>query len=776
MQKYFLYSFFLLFTLPLLAQKNVTLSGYVKDAKSGEALVGATIALPELETGVYSNSYGFYSLTIPPRDTLIVVVAFMGYADVYKKVLMRNDISFNFNMQTVEDSTETVLITDNKARQNVERPTMGVIDIPITQIEMIPYIGGEKDVLKALQLLPGVQGGGEASANYYVRGGQGDQNLILLDEAIVYNPFHLGGYMSVFNTDAIRNVTLYKGSFPAQYGGRLSSILDMSMKEGNNQKWGTEGGIGSVSSRILVEGPIIKEKMSMMLSARRTYLDVLIRPFLPKGNDAGYNFYDLNGKINYKISDKDRLYLSGYYGQDKFFTKQISQYYDGQSLRQDTTVFDVRWGNKTATARWNHLFNDKLFCNTTLVYNDYMFKIYQKQQGFAVQLLSGIQDYNAKIDFDYFPNLRHKIKFGANYTYHIFSPSSVAGSTTGGQVFPDVAKKFVNESAVYINDEYSASEKLNFNLGLRVPFYVYKKTKYLYAEPRLTANYILDKNSSIKGGYTMMKQFITQVSSSSVSLPFDLWIPATDTVKPQTAHQFALGYYKNIFNDKYEISTEIYYKYMTNQVDYKEGTTFLFGSNYQPSLTFGKGWSYGAEFYIRKREGRFNGWISYTLAWSRRQFEELNNGNSFPFKYDRRHNLAVVAIYEFNKRWSFSSVFVFQTGSTLTIPQGQVFVPINGWGQQNSGFFGGGGNFDYGGKNFYRLKAYNRLDIGLRYKAGKKMRSEWHIDIYNGYNRRNPFFVIMTPQQDPRSGGTRYVATQISLLPVIPSLSYNFKF
>lgn len=755
------------------AQKNVTLSGYVKDKKTGEALIGATIAVPELEVGTYTNSYGFYSLTLPAKDTLVVVVMYLGFADEYKKVLFSQNLSYDFLLSNTETRADEVLITDNKARQNVERPIMSIIDIPVEQIEMLPYIGGEKDVLKALQLLPGVQGGGEASANYFVRGGQGDQNLIVIDEAVIYNPFHLGGYMSVFNTDALKNVTLYKGAFPAQYGGRLSSILDISMKEGNNQKFGVSGGLGSVSSRLMVEGPIIKDKMSFMVSGRRTYLDLFIRPFLPKGNDAGYNFYDLNVKWNYNISPKDRIYISGYLGQDKLFAKTINEYTDSNGqLKKDTTLFDVRWGNKTGTARWNHIYNNKLFSNLTLVYNDYLFKILQKQQGFSVRLTSGVIDQNAKFDFDYFPSLRHKIKFGAHYTYHTFAPSSVAGNSNS---FPEAKQIFTHEAALYVNDEYSVTDKLNVNLGLRAPLYFYKNTNYQAVEPRFTANYILDKNTSIKGGYTMMKQFMTQVSSSSVSLPFDLWIPATDTVKPQTAHQGAIGIFKNLFNDKYEASAEVYYKYMTNQVDYKEGTNFLFGSNYQSALTFGRGWSYGGEFYIRKRSGRFNGWLSYTLSWSKRQFDQLNNGKVFPFKYDRRHNFSLVAIYDFNKRWSFASIFVFQTGSTLTLPQSQLFVPVNGWSTPDL-LYGGFYFNDYGGKNFYRLNAYNRLDVGLRLKTGKKFRSEWHLDIYNVYNRRNPFFVFMLPKNDPRSGGTRFVAEQISLLPVIPSFSYNFKF
>ncbi len=744
-----------------LTAQNYTISGYLKDEKTGENLVSATIAAPEQETGTYSNNYGFYSLTLPVKDSILLIFSYVGYETIAKKVRFDKDIDLNIALLPTVLEVKGVVITDNKTRQNVEKAMMGVIDIPIEQVEMMPFLGGEKDLLKAIQLLPGVQAGGEGSSGFYVRGGQADQNLILMDEAIVYNPFHLAGYLSVFNSDAIRNITLHKGSFPAQYGGRLSSILDIQMKEGNNQKWGGEASIGVVSSKATIEGPIIKDKMSVIVSYRRFYWDLLVKPFLRPGQDLAYNFQDLNAKMNYRISNKDRVFLSGYYGGDKLL--------QGNTTPVDTSKFFTNWGNTTLTARWNHLFNNKLFSNTSVIYSKYDFVIGQTQSGFSVKMKSGIEDWNGKIDFDYFPNPKHKIKFGLNYIHHTFTPSAVKAKAQSVEI-NNVQSKEVHESAAYINDEMTISSRISLNLGLRIPFFVYKKTQYFSVEPRATLKYQVNEDASLKTGYTFMNQYSHLVSSSAISLPFDLWIPSSDSVKPQKAHQVAVGYFQNLFGDKYEGSVEVYYKYMGNQIDYRQGANFYFNSNYQKELVFGKGWSYGAEFFLRKRVGRFNGWLSYTLAWTWRKFDALNNGHAYPAKYDRRHNMSLVAIYKFNERWSFASVFVFTTGNTITLPDGLVYSPILSSGDPVW-------TNDYISKNAYRMKAYNRIDIGLRYKLNwKNVDSELHIDIYNVYNRRNPFFLYLQQEQDVHSGGTKYVAKQISLLPMIPSLTLQMKF
>lgn len=745
----------------VLTAQNYTISGYIKDIKSGENLVSATIAAPEQETGTYSNNYGFYSLTLPAKDSVLLIFSYVGYETVAKKVLLTQDIDLTVSLLPSALDVKDVVITDNKTRQNVEKATMGVIDIPVQQVEMMPFLGGEKDLLKAIQLLPGVQAGGEGSSGFYVRGGQADQNLILMDEAIVYNPFHLAGYLSVFNSDAIRNITLHKGSFPAQYGGRLSSILDIQMKEGNNQKWGGEASIGVVSSKATIEGPIIKDKMSVIVSYRRFYWDLLVKPFLRPGQELAYNFQDLNAKINYKISDKDRIFLSGYYGGDKLI--------QGNTTPTDTSKFFVLWGNTTLTARWNHLFSNKLFSNTSVIYSKYDVNMGQTLSGFSIKMKSGIEDWNAKIDFDYFPNPKHKIKFGVNYIHHTFTPSSVKGKTQNVE-YSNVQSREVHESAAYFNDEMTVNDRISLNVGLRIPYFVYKTTQYWSVEPRATFKYQLNEDASLKTGYTFMNQYSHLVSSSAVSLPFDLWIPSTDTVKPQKAHQVAVGYFQNLFSDKYEASVELYYKTMANQIDYRQGANFYFNSNYQKELVFGKSWSYGAEFFVRKRVGRFSGWLSYTLAWTWRKFDDLNNGNAFPAKYDRRHNASLVAMYKFNERWSFASVFVFTTGNTITLPDGRVYSNLLGttsatWAD------------DFVSKNGYRMKAYNRLDIGLRYKLNwKNVDSELHIDIYNVYNRRNPFYLYLQQETDVRSGGTKFVAKQISLLPMIPSLTLQMKF
>ncbi|MDX2249479.1 MAG: TonB-dependent receptor [Bacteroidia bacterium] len=760
--KNLLFPLFLFLILPELSAQK-TLSGYVRDAQSGEILVGAIVAVPQLKTGTYTNNYGFYSLTLK-ADSAIIRVDYPGYNSQFLTLILDQNQSIHFSLTEKEISLDEVVITEQKARENVEKATMGAIDINVSEIEMLPFIAGEKDLLKGIQLLPGVQSGGEASAGYYVRGGGADQNLILMDEAIVYNPFHMAGYLSIFNTDAIRNVTLYKGSYPANFGGRLSSILDIGMKEGNMKEFHGEGGIGLISSKITLEGPIAKDRASFMVSARRFYWDLLIRPFLPPGQKLGYNFHDFNAKINYKISDKDRLFISGYYGRDNLYTESKTP--------SDTSLTRMDWGNITFTARWNHLFGPKLFSNTSFIYSNYDYKVIQAYGRDATVLFSGIKDVNGKIDFDYYPNPRHRIKFGLNYIYHTFTPSSTRIQTAQTDTLQVQGRsRFVHESAAYINDEIAITDRFGINAGLRAPLYVSGQTTYYGLEPRLTLKYTLGPNQSIKAGYTLMNQYVHLVSSSVISLPFDIWTPSSEVVKPQVAHQGALGYFRNFLNDRYETSVELYYKRMSNQIDYREGANFFFRDDIEPELVFGKGWAYGGEFYIRKRSGRLTGWIGYTLSWSWRQFDDLNLGRPYPAKYDRRHDLSVVAVYKFNEKWSFSSTFVYGSGHWLTVPSGRLFVPVNGWTNSFSWYD------DFSGRNGYRLQSYHRLDLGLRYVVKKpKYTYAWHIDIYNSYNRRNPFFVYQDFVFDSRANARQFVTRQVSLLPMIPSLTWVFNF
>jgi hypothetical protein len=749
----------LFFGFSVQAQKY-TISGYVKDASTGEMLLGASVFVPKLKLGATSNAYGFYSITLD-KDSVGLIVRFIGYKPVLKKVYLDRNIVLDLALDPVQ--LNEVVITGNKAKENVDKPQMGVIDVPIQSVKELPAIFGEKDLFKVLQLLPGVQAGSEASAGFYVRGGGADENLVLLDEAVIYNPFHLAGFFSIFNGDAIKSVSLIKGGFPAQYGGRLSSIIDISMKDGNDKTFHGEGGIGLIASRLTFEGPILKDKASFMVSARRTYIDVLMKPFLPQGTDAGYYFYDLNAKLNYKISENDRIFLSGYLGKDVVFTNLTQP--------NDTTAFGIDWGNKSATARWNHIFSPKLFANTSFIYNDYVFAISTQFNALHAKIQSGIRDIGGKTDFDWYPTPLHHVKFGGTYTYQKFIPSLVEGQTDNLS-FTQEQVKFVHTAAAYINDEYTWSDKIAFNIGLRTPLFVYKQTKYFNVEPRFTVKYALDKTTSLKAGYAMMNQFIHLLTNSTLASPMDLWVPSSDIVKPQQSHQVSAGIFKNFLNDKYETSAEIYYKTSKNLIEYAPGTEIFLNPDIDKTLIFGNGWAYGLELFVKKNEGKITGWFGYTLSFANRQFAGINNGNPYPATYDRRHDFSLTGIYNFNKNWSFSAVFVYGTGHALTIPVGSYYVPILDGNQDIIAAK------DMGAKNFYTLRDYNRLDIGIKYvKQHKNYEDEWRLDIYNMYSRRNPYFVYIDENYyDKNANINKPAAMQVSLFPIIPTISYNFKF
>jgi len=748
---------------PVSARENHTLSGYVRGASDGEALIGVNVVVEGKPSGTVTNSYGFYSLTMP-ADTYKVVYSFVGYKKEARQVALNRDIKLNIDLQGTEEKLDRVEVTAKKNRENVERPQMGVMEIPVKTVQELPALLGEKDILKSIQLLPGVQSGNEGMAGYYVRGGGPDQNKILLDEAVVYNPYHLAGFMSVFNMDAIKDFKLYKGGFPAQYGGRLSSILDIKMKEGNNKSWHGKAGIGAITSRLTLEGPIVKDKASFMVSGRAFYLQYLLRAITPKevrNQLPRYTFYDINAKANYKLSDKDKLFISGYLGDDVI----------NLNIPEDDLNLKIPWGNRTLTARWNHLFNDKLFANTSFIFNDYLFEFSQKLDDIEYKLKSGIQDLTAKTDFDYYFSPEHSLKFGAEYTYHTFIPNTVQGELGDNNTFENQNKKYVHESAVYVNDEYKVTEDISLQGGLRAPFFLFKDTRYWGLEPRFTAKYSIGENMSVKTNYTYMNQFIHLLSNSTATTPIDLWIPSSDVVKPQRAHQVAAGLFRNFKNNTYETSLELYYKKMNNQIAYEEGANVFFQNNIDDLLVFGEGWSYGAELFLQKRRGRFHGWIGYTLSWTKRRFDELNNGEPFPAKYDRRHDLSATIAYDINDKWKVGAVFVYGTGHSITLPNGKFNAPINGWGNQNPGFS------DYKSRNNYKLRPYHRLDVGLTRKfENDKINSQLKIDIYNVYSRRNPYFVYLTEERDPRSNVVKTVAKQVSLLPIIPSLSYSIQF
>ncbi len=764
------------------AQQKFTLNGYVKDSVTGESIINATISVNG--KNVSSNQYGFYSITLD-QGSYDVLVSHVTYQASSFSVNLDKNIELNVFLKTRSESLNEIVVYSRRRDQNVREAQMGKVDLSINQIKNIPAFMGEVDILKTIQLMPGVRNAGEGNAGFYVRGGGPDQNLILLDDAVVYNTGHLFGFFSIFNSDAIKNVTLIKGGMPAQYGGRLSSVLDVTMKDGNTNKFQGEGGLGLIASRLSLQGPIVKNKASFIVSARRTYIDALVKPFIKKTSNfygSGYYFYDLNAKINYRFSDKDRIYLSGYFGRDVFTFNNSELSFKA----------DIPWGNSTATLRWNHVFNPKLFANTTLVYNDYNFSFGAAQNNFNIKLASGIRDGNAKIDFDYYPSGNHKLKFGGLLTYHKFIPNVTSGQQDS-VIFKPVSEreKFALEKALYIQDDWDVSEKLKLNYGVRWagfsqigPYKMYtrdvdqnvtdssiynswsKVVNYHGLEPRATMRYSLGEKGSVKASASRNLQFIHLVSNAGTTLPTDLWVPSTFRVKPQVSWQYAAGYFRNFKDNQYEASIEVYYKNMRNQIEYREG--------YTPGLTdpeeefvFGKGWSYGAEFFVNKVRGRFTGWIGYTLSWTWRKFPGLNEGLKYPAKYDRRHDLSVVGTYEFNKQWKFSAVFVYGTGNATSLPERFYF--INGVLTQ-----------EYSSINKYRLKPYHRLDLSAIYtptpKRKKKLESYWVFSLYNTYSRMNPYFVYFNQSGNAANGTLKIEARQVSLFPLLPSVTWNFKF
>lgn len=767
------------------AQNKYTVSGYIKDSLSGETLIGATLSITDKSTGIASNQYGFYSLTLT-EGTYTFICSYTGYQTRIEEIKLYGDKEFNFEIAPKLTSSQEIIISGKRRDANVKNAQMGVIDLSIEQIRSAPAFLGEIDLLKTIQLLPGVRNAGEGSAGIYVRGGGPDQNLIMLDDAVVYNTGHLFGFFSIFNADAIKSTSLIKGGMPAQYGGRLSSVLDISMKDGNDKNFQVDGGLGLIASRISVQGPIKREKASFIFSARRTYADALAKPFVKASSPykgSGYYFYDFNAKVNYKFSDRDRLYLSGYFGKDKF---------DFLNGKRSLDV-GVIWGNTTGTVRWNHVFNKRLFGNTTVVYNDYQFTFTARQNDFRIKLSSGIKDFNIKQDFDLYPYTGHKLKFGAMYTYHTFIPSVISGRQDSVEFKPKNAQtKYAHEVAAYVQDNWDISDKLKANIGLRwsafqqigaykkyindangnhIDSTVYKKGEpvitYNGFEPRFTLRYSINDKTSVKGSVTKNYQYIHLVSNAGTTLPTDLWVPSTYKVKPQDSWLYALGLFKNLSDNNYETSVEVYYKQMNNQIEYEEGYTPNTLEDTENYFTFGKGWSYGAEFFINKTRGRLTGWIGYTLGWTWRKFSNLNFGEKYPAKYDRRSDLSIVGSYELNAKWKLSSAFVFGSGNAATLPQR--FYIFNGVLTQ-----------EYSRINEYRLPSYHRLDLSAIYspnkKPDRKVKSQWVFSVYNIYSRKNPYFIYFDQEGNPYNGTLKIQAKQVSLFPVIPAVTWNFKF
>ncbi|GAC1588224.1 MAG: TonB-dependent receptor [Chitinophagaceae bacterium] len=757
----------LILLLPLFAisQNKITLNGYVKDIKSGEALIGASIYITNEKRGTTTNAYGFYSITVKQTDSLGVVISYQGYKPQMLAIAGNTDKTADYSLQEKNNQLAEVVVSAARNNNNVTKARMGVITIPMKQIRTLPAIAGERDILKIVQLLPGVQSGQEGTTGFYVRGGNTDQNLVQLDEATIYNPNHLFGLFSTFNTNALNSVTLIKGGYPAQYGGRLSSILDITMKEGNKKKFSGEGGIGLITSNLTLEGPLKKDKSSFIISARRTFIDLLAPLFIPKNkNNTNYYFYDINAKGNFEITKKDHLYISIFKGLDN------AKYAGASSLN-----YGINFGNSTGTARWNHLFSKKLFANTSFIYNDYHLSLTTTQDQYYALLYTGIRDLNMKTDFSYYLSSSHTIKAGINYSYSTLFPStSSAKIPANGSInkpnLDSIERKYSTQVAFYANDDITISEKFSASLGFRIPVFIMKDVQYLRYEPRATIKYQLNDATSVKAAYTVMNQFQHLVPSSTASLPTDIWISSSKIVKPQTSQQVALGLFKNFKDNTYEASIEGYYKTMNNQVLFKEGAQSLQRADIDTKLTFGKGYSYGVELFVKKNIGKLTGWLSYTLSWTNQKFDSLNFGKEFPFAYDKRHNLSVVGTYDFNRRWTFSAAFVFTSGGAFTLPTGRAGV-------YGDGSLYDGTYYDYSGRNNYRYRSYHRLDISAMYHRPskifkKKYEAEWVFSIYNVYSRFNPYFIYLTKD----AVTNQLQAREVSLLPVIPSISYNFKF
>lgn len=773
---------FLLSVLSASAQPKFTINGYVKDSASGESITGATITVNGKTVG--SNQYGFYSVTLD-SGAYEFAVSHVSYLTESGRILLTQNLQQNVFLLPRAAALSEVVVSSRRRDVNVRNAQMGQIDLSMNQVRNIPAFLGEVDILKTISLLPGVRNAGEGNAGFYVRGGGPDQNLILLDDAVVYNTGHLFGFFSIFNSDAIKNTSLIKGGMPAQYGGRISSVLDVQMKDGNSNKFVTEGGIGLIASRVSVQGPIKKDKASFIVSARRTYIDALVTPFIPDTSNfagSGYYFYDLNAKINYRFSDKDRLYLSGYFGRDVFTFSNAKLQFKA----------DIPWGNSTGTLRWNHVFNRKLFANTTLVYNDYNFSFGAAQNNFEIKLASGIRDGSAKIDFDYYPSGSHRMKFGGISTYHKFTPNVTSGRQDSVVFRPtNAGLKRAVENALYVQDDWDLSQKLKLNYGLRWSAFtqigaytkytrdafqnildstVYKSFEpvrtYNGFEPRATARYAVNASTSVKASVTRNLQYIHLVSNAGTTLPTDLWVPSTFRVAPQKSWQYAAGFFKNFRDNAYETSVEVYYKDMRNQIEYREGYTPSLGDT-EEDFVFGRGWSYGTELLVNKVRGRLTGWVGYTLSWTWRRFADLNEGQKYPAKYDRRHDLSVVGTYELNKKWRFGAVFVYATGNATSLPQR--FYIVSGVLTQ-----------EYSKINAYRLPSYHRLDVSATYtpqpKKPGKLQSYWVFSLYNSYSRANPYFIYFAQEGSPYAGTLNVQAKQVSLFPILPSVTWNFRF
>jgi hypothetical protein len=770
------------------AKAQYTLSGYVQDQKSLEKIPNVTILLPYEEKITTTNNYGFFSITIA-SDTATVIIKTIGY---YAKDTLLNFNESNLitiSLAPLPKYTDDVIVKGKRNLRIEQQTQMSKISIPVEQIKSLPRFLGEVDVLKALQLLPGVSQGAEGTSGILVRGGTPDQNLFLLDGTPVYNTSHLFGIFSVFNADAIKSVDLYKGGFPARFGGRLSSVIDLVLKDGNKNEYHGEYSGGLISSRGTFEGPIKKGKSSFIVSGRRTYLDVLAAPFIKSAETGiqglGAYFYDLNAKVNFELSPKDKIYFSWFSGQD--FLKIRVKDLDNNDFIRSKLRFG--WGNLLGTARWNHVFNKKLFANTLLNFTKYRFltdvtlseKFGTNTTSFRAKYFSGIYDLGAKMDFDYRPNSNQNIRFGAAITQHVFSP----GATTiklvnNGNSDIDTALNTTNqrslEASIYAEDDWQISKELKVNIGVHASVFKAKTKWYPNIQPRLNARYLLPNNWAIKGSYTHMYQFIHLLTNNTTTLPTDLWVPSTDKVKPQFSQQGAIGIAKTLFDNQYEFSVEGYYKTMDGIIEYKDGATFLNtrSENWDTKVESGKGKAYGAEVFLQRKQGKVTGWIGYTLSWSKRQFDNVNFGKEFFFKYDRRHDLELAIIFKAGKGWEIGGNWQYTSPTPFTLPIAQYTSQLLDPAAINYSNFT---SVDYfGSRNNIRLLPYHRMDISFTHKKQKKKYERtWNISVYNMYNRQNPFFYEFD-RDGNNANGNRAKLDGYTLLPIIPNISWGIKF
>jgi hypothetical protein len=770
MSKSVITCFFLLLSVSLFGQQKYTISGTVKDSLSGESIISAMVRVKELSgIGITTNEYGFYSLTIP-KGTYQIKFSFFGYKEKELQVDLDGNVTMNISLSEPVSEIEEIVVKAIREDKNVTSNESGVQRLDVKEISKIPVIFGEKDVIKTLQLTPGIKSGGDGNAGLFVRGGAADQNLILLDEAVVYNPTHLLGFFSTFNSDAIKDLTIYKGSMPAQYGGRLSSVLDVKMNEGNTNKYNFGGGIGILSSRLYAEGPIVKDKGSFLITARRTYLDFFLKA-TENFKDYQLYFYDLNFKGNYKINDKNRIYLSGYFGQDRMALANL---------------FGLNWGNGTGTIRWNSIINPKLFSNTSLIFSNYSYSTVFNLSDTEINVASKIRDYRIKQDFTYIPNPKNKIKFGLDAVHHTITPGQIS-STNTSMSFVKLEDRYSLESGIYFSHEIAFSEKFNLSYGLRGTsfqllgkgtFYEFNELgnaissqiynsrevvkSYFNLEPRMSMSYILNQKNSVKFGYTRNTQNLHLLSNSTTSNPTDLWIASSKIVKPEISDQVFLGYFQNFKENKYEFSTEVYFKYLNNQIDFRDGASILANELIEGELLFGIGRAYGIELLLKKKKGKFNGWISYTLSKTEKKINGINKNEWYAARQDKTHDISIVGIYDLNDKWSFSATWVYSTGNAVTFPSGKYIVD-------------GQIQFLYTERNGYRMPSYHRLDIGVTWykKKTKKFESSWNLGCYNAYGNRNPYTITFRQNEnDP----TKTEAVMTSLFRWVPSITYNFKF